>query len=149
MCSCKGLSMLQLISQRDPTSRCRKSLAPRSYRISKSKTRGLGHLQNSKDSLLPKVDMLVPWRTCWTSVHGIGGRKALGKPNGHDNLQTLQTCACFLWPMSLGANSHTQATGNGRAKQLFLKTSWFLSVLLNGVLHGLAAPQFASFREAI
>ena len=51
--------MLQLIKQRDPTSRCRKSLAPRSYRISKSKTRGLGHLQNSKDSLIPKVDMLV------------------------------------------------------------------------------------------
>ena len=72
-----------------------------------------------------------------------------GSANGPDDLQTLQTCACFLWPMSLGANSHTQATGNGRAKQLFLKTSWFLSVLLNGVLHGLAAPQFACFREAI
>ena len=72
-----------------------------------------------------------------------------GSANGPDNLQTLQTCACFLWPMSLGANSHTQATGNGRAKQLFLKTSWFLSVLLNGVLHGSAAPQFACFREAI
>ena len=72
-----------------------------------------------------------------------------GSANGPDDLQTLQTCACFLWPMSLGANSHTQATGNGRAKQLFLKTSWFLSVLLNGVLHGLAAPQFVCFREAI
>jgi hypothetical protein len=43
-------------SQRDP--RCRESLAPRSYRISISKTRGLGDLQNSKDSLIPKVDML-------------------------------------------------------------------------------------------
>ena len=47
--------------------------------------------------------------------------------------------------MSLGANSHTQATGNGRAKQLFLKTSWFLSVLLNGVLHGLAALNLRVF----
>ena len=145
----KALACCSWCYQRDPTSRCRQSLAPRSYRISKSKTRGLGHLQNSKDSLIPKVDMLVPWCTCWTSVHGIGGRKALGKANLPDNLQTLQTCACFLWPMSLGANSHTQATGNGRAKQLFLKTSWFLSVLLNGVLHGLAAPQFACFPGAI
>ena len=83
-----------------------------------------------------------------TELWGVRPNDA-GSANGPDNLQTLQTCACFLWPMSLGANSHTQATGNGRAKQLFLKTSWFLSVLLNGVLHGLAAPQFACFREAI
>ena len=47
-------------SQRHPRCR-RKSLAPRVYRISISqtlKTRGLGHLQNSKDSLVPKVNML-------------------------------------------------------------------------------------------
>ena len=84
-----------------------------------------------------------------TELWGVRQSNDAGSANGPDNLQTLQTCACFLWPMSLGANSHTQATGNGRAKQLFLKTSWFLSVLLNGVLHGLAAPQFACFREAI
>ena len=63
----------------------------------------------------------VPWCTRWTSVHGIVARKALGFRQSSDagsanrphDLQTLQTCACFLWPMSLGANSHTQATGNG------------------------------------
>ena len=29
---------------------------------------------------------------------------------------------------------------------VFLKTSWFLSVLLNGILHGLAAPQFDTLK---
>ena len=81
-----------------------------------------------------------------TESWGVRQSNDAGSANGPDNLQTLQTCACFLWPMSLGANSHTQATGNGRAKQLFLKTSWFLSVLLNGVLHGLAAPQFDTLK---
>ena len=61
--------------------------------------------------------MMYSLNFCPRNRGALGNQMVLGRPMGQQSPNIANMC-------------------------VFLKTSWFLSVLLNGVLHGLAAPQF-------
>ena len=60
------------------------------------------------DAHLVYHDVRVLAELLSTESWGVRQSNDAGSANGPDNLQTLQTCACFLWPMSLATehNAH-------------------------------------------
>ena len=71
--------------------------------------------------LLIWCSMMYSLNFCPRNRGALGNQMMLGRPMGQQSLNIASMC-------------------------VFLKTSWFLSVLLHGVSHGLAAPQFDTLK---